>query len=95
MCGCVGHQGQWAKYWIIPRVGDKELPHVVHQLASCSLLNSYVRILIAGKAISGVLHLFECVKYTELKKKKIQKRSFVTFVQTTNCCEMLLNETRE
>ena len=27
------------KYWIIPRVGDKELPHVGHQLASCSLLN--------------------------------------------------------
>ena len=31
-----------AKYWIIPRVGDKELPRVGHQLASCSLLISYV-----------------------------------------------------
>ena len=30
------------KYWIIPRVGDKELLHVGHQLASCSLLISYV-----------------------------------------------------
>ena len=31
-----------AKYWIIPRVGDKELLRVGHQLASCSLINSYV-----------------------------------------------------
>ena len=31
-----------AKYWIIPRVGDKELPRVGHQLASSSLLISYV-----------------------------------------------------
>ena len=30
------------KYWIIPRVGDKELPRVGHQLVSCSLINSYV-----------------------------------------------------
>ena len=34
------------KYWIIPKVEDKELPRVDHQLASCSLLNSYVLILI-------------------------------------------------
>ena len=34
--------GGMAKYWIIPRVGDKELPRVGHQLASCSLLDSYV-----------------------------------------------------
>ena len=31
-----------AKYWIIPRVGDKELSRVGHQLVSCSLLISYV-----------------------------------------------------
>ena len=31
-----------AKYWIIPRVGDKELACVGHQLASCSLLIFYV-----------------------------------------------------
>ena len=31
-----------AKYLIIPRVGDKKLPCVGHQLASCSLLISYV-----------------------------------------------------
>ena len=30
------------KYWIIPRVGDKELPCVGYQLASCSFLYSYV-----------------------------------------------------
>ena len=30
--------GGMAKYWIIPNVGDKELPRVGHQLASCSLL---------------------------------------------------------
>ena len=30
------------KYWIIPRVGDKLLLRVGYQLASCSLLNSYV-----------------------------------------------------
>ena len=34
--------GRMAKYWNIPRVGDKELPRVGHQLASCSLLISYV-----------------------------------------------------
>ena len=34
------------KYWIIPREGDKELPRVSHQLASCSLLISYVLIMI-------------------------------------------------
>ena len=34
--------GGMAKYWIIPRVGDKELPRVGHQLASCSLLISDV-----------------------------------------------------
>ena len=34
--------GGMDKYWIIPRVGDKELPRVGHQLASCSLINSYV-----------------------------------------------------
>ena len=34
--------GGMAKYWIIPRVEDKELPRVDHQLAFCSLLNSYV-----------------------------------------------------
>ena len=27
-----------AKYWIIPRVGDKKLSRVGHQLASCNLL---------------------------------------------------------
>ena len=32
--------GGMAKHWIIPRVGEKELPHVGHQLVSCSLLNS-------------------------------------------------------
>ena len=36
--------GRVDKYWIIPRVGDKELPRVDHQLASCSLLSSYVLI---------------------------------------------------
>ena len=30
------------RYCIIPRVGDKELPRVGHQLAFFSLLNSYV-----------------------------------------------------
>ena len=34
----IGMTGGMAKYWIIPRVGDKELPCVGHQLASCSLL---------------------------------------------------------
>ena len=34
--------GGMVKYWIIPRVGDKELPRVGHQLASCSLLICYV-----------------------------------------------------
>ena len=34
--------GGMAKYWIIPRVGDKELPRAGHQLASCGLINSYV-----------------------------------------------------
>ena len=34
--------GGMDKYWIIPRVGDKELPRVGHQLASCSLIISYV-----------------------------------------------------
>ena len=34
--------GGMAKHWIIPRVGDKEVPRVDHQLASCSFLNSYV-----------------------------------------------------
>ena len=33
--------GGMDKHWIIPRVGDKELPRV-DQMASCSLLNSYV-----------------------------------------------------
>ena len=37
--------GGMAKYWIMPRAGDKELPRVGHQLASCSLLNSYVMFL--------------------------------------------------
>ena len=32
------------KYWIIPRVGDKELPRIGHQLASCSILISYILI---------------------------------------------------
>ena len=30
--------GGMDKYWIIPRMGDKELPRVGHQLASCSLI---------------------------------------------------------
>ena len=30
------------KYWIILKVGDKELPRVGHQLVSCSLFNFYV-----------------------------------------------------
>ena len=34
--------GGMDKYWIIPRVGDKELPRIGYQLASCSILNSYV-----------------------------------------------------
>ena len=34
--------GGMAKYWIIPRFGDKKLPRVGHQLASCSLLIFYV-----------------------------------------------------
>ena len=34
--------GGMDKYWIIPRVVDKELPRVGHKLASCSLLISYV-----------------------------------------------------
>ena len=34
--------GGMDKYWIIPRVGDKELPRVGYKLASCSLLISYV-----------------------------------------------------
>ena len=38
--------GGVAKYWIILRVGDKELHRVGHQLASCSLLNSYVLIVL-------------------------------------------------
>ena len=38
----IGMTGGMAKHWIIPRVGDKELPRVGHQLASCSLLISYV-----------------------------------------------------
>ena len=38
--------GGMAKYWIIPRMGDKELPRVGHQLASCSLLIFYVLILL-------------------------------------------------
>ena len=38
----IGMTGGMAKYWIIPRVGDKELPRVGHLLASCSLLISYV-----------------------------------------------------
>ena len=40
----IGMTGGMAKYWIIPRGGDKELPRVGHQLASCSLFNSYVLI---------------------------------------------------
>ena len=40
----IGMTGRMAKYWIIPKVGDKKLPHVGHQLASCSLLISYVLI---------------------------------------------------
>ena len=34
--------GGMDKYWIILRVGDKELPRVGPKLASCSLLISYV-----------------------------------------------------
>ena len=37
----IGMTGGMGKHWIIPRVGDKE-PRVGHQLASCSLLISYV-----------------------------------------------------
>ena len=36
--------GGMAKYWIILSVGDKKLPRVGHQLASYSLVNSYVLI---------------------------------------------------
>ena len=36
----IGMTGRMAKYWIIPRVGDKKLPRVGHQLTSCSLLIS-------------------------------------------------------
>ena len=35
-------KGEMDKYWSIPRMGDKELSRVGHQLASCSLFNSYV-----------------------------------------------------
>ena len=38
----IGMTGGMDKYCISPRVGDKELPRVGHQLVSCSLLNSYV-----------------------------------------------------
>ena len=30
----IGMTGGMAKYWIIPRMGDKELPRVGHQLAT-------------------------------------------------------------
>ena len=42
----IGMTGGMDKYWIIPRVGAKELPRVVHQLASCSLFISYVLLLL-------------------------------------------------
>ena len=38
----IGMTSGMAKHWIIPRVGDKELPRVGHQPASCNLLISYV-----------------------------------------------------
>ena len=34
--------GGMNKYWIIPRVGNKKLSCVGHQLASCSFLIFYV-----------------------------------------------------
>ena len=33
--------GGMTKHWIIPRVGNKELPRVGHQLTSYSFLNAY------------------------------------------------------
>ena len=45
----IGMKSGMDKYWIIPRVRDKELPRVGHQLASCSLLNSYVLMTHKGK----------------------------------------------
>ena len=52
--------GGMAKYWIIPRVGDKELPRIGHQLASCSLLNSYVliRVCVCVFVYMGITHIF-------------------------------------
>ena len=44
-----------AKYWIIPRVGDKEPPRVGHQLASCSLLIPYVLIFFLCPAVDPYL----------------------------------------
>ena len=41
------------EYWIIPRMGDKEMPCVDHQLASCSLLNSYVLMFLSSSQHGG------------------------------------------
>ena len=44
------------EYWIIPRVEDKKLPCVDHQLASCSLFNVYV--LISHSLLLGYVRLY-------------------------------------
>ena len=43
------------KHWIVPRVEDKELLCVGHQLASCSLPISYVLIVCSATLFQYVL----------------------------------------
>ena len=57
--------GWIAKYWIIPRLGDKELPRVGHQLASCSLLISYV-LMFLSMIIPKKLNTVYCPVHAEI-----------------------------
>ena len=42
-------------YWIIPRVEDKKLPRVGHQLASCSLLSFYVLMFLCDSELFRII----------------------------------------
>ena len=57
--------GGMDKYWIIPRVGDKELLRIGHQLAPCSLINSssYVLTQSSLPATTNTWIIFVKVRY--------------------------------
>ena len=70
--------GGMAKQWIIPRVGDKELSRVGHQLASCNLLISYVLMFFREReSLSNLLICMPCM----LGSNSFRPVSIFTFIQ--------------